>query len=134
MELVPPYLAAYLWRIRKHSGEIGYFKRTLEPKGEERAVYEKSMLAQLEKLGLVSLTDDEDELVFDPHVFDWGGVRYERVGTERKVTVPRGFHMLARGHWLWTEYLVCGGRWLFTAFLGGAIGTLVTIYLGRRFG
>lgn len=134
MELVPPYLAAYLWRIRKHSGEIGYFKRALEPKGEERAVYEKSMLAELKELGLVSLTDDEDELVFDPHVFDWGGVRYERVGTERKVTVPRGFHMLARGHWLWTEYLASGGRWLLTAFLGGAIGTLVTICLSLRFG
>lgn len=134
MELVPPYLAAYLWRIRKHSGEIGYFKRALEPKGEERAVYEKSMLAQLEELGLIALADDKDELVFDPHVFDWHGVRFERICTERRVTVPRGFHMLARGHWLWTEYLAVGVRWLGTAVLGGIIGTLVTIMVTRRFG
>ena len=47
MELVPPYLAAYLWQIRKHSGELGYVKRRLEQQDVEQAVYDKSMLTEL---------------------------------------------------------------------------------------
>lgn len=127
MELVPPYLAAYLWRIRKHSGERGYFKRRLEDKDVDRAVYEKSMLAELLELHLVALSDKEDEIVYDPLVLEISpGVVARRTGTQTKVSVPNSFAVLARGHYLWTEYAFAGGRWLVTAFLGAAIALLVS--------
>lgn len=127
MELVPPYLAAYLWRIRKHSGEIGYFKRALAPKDIEAAVYEKSMLSELEKLHLVTLTDEEDEVLYEPSVTEPDGTTYHLSGDTQRTTVPRGFLMLARGHWLWTEYVFVSLRWLVTAALGGFIGNLIAL-------
>lgn len=134
MELVPPYLAAYLWRIRKHSGELGYLEGIFKSDGLKAAVYEKSMLAELEELHLIALTKEEDVVVYDPCTTDVDGVDYAWTGTEKSVSFPRAFVMLARGHWLWTEYLVCGLRWLMTAVLGGIIGTLITIRVTQRFG
>lgn len=127
MELVPPYLAAYLWQIRKHSGENGYLKRRLEDKDPASAVYEKSMLAELLELHLIAVSDNEDDVVFNPHVTQRpDGVVEVRGGTEQRVPVPRCFIVLARGHYLWTEYVFAGGRWLLTAFLGALIALLVS--------
>lgn len=126
MDLVPPYLAAYLFSIRKHSGEPGYLKRRLQPKDIDRAVYEKSMLSELYDLHLVALSKQKDELVYNPLREELpGGGMAMRGGTEHRTTIYREFRILARGHWLWTEYVFAGGRWLVTAFLGALIALLV---------
>lgn len=134
MELVPPYLAFHLFRIRKHSGEIGYFKRALEPKDINAAVYEKSMLAELENLHLVTLTEQKDEVSYEPSVTEPDGTTYHLAGDRQSTTVPRGFLMLARGHWLWSEYLFVSLRWLVTAALGGFIGNLIALAVSNAAG
>lgn len=126
MDLVPPYLAAYLFSIRKHSGEPGYLKGRLQPKDIDRAVYEKSMLTELYNLHLVALSEQQDELVYNPLRVELpGGGIATRGGTEHRTTICREFRILGRGHWLWTEYVFAGGRWLVTAFLGALIALLV---------
>ena len=127
MELVPPYLAAYLWQICKHSGESEYLKRRLEDKDPASAVYEKSMLAELLDLHLIAVSEGKEDVIFNPHVTKRpDGVVEVRSGTEERVSVPRCFVLLARGHYLWTEYVFAGGRWLLTAFLGALIALLVS--------
>lgn len=97
MDLVPPYLAAYLWQIRKHSGEVGYIETRLDGKGFERAAYEKSMLTELANLRLIALSDDQKELVFDPlNVEVMPGLTVTQTGSERSVNVPVAFIVLAR--------------------------------------
>lgn len=128
MEPVPPYLAWYLLKIRRHSGEVGYLKRRLEARREERAVYEKTMLREMYDLHLVGLSEHEEELAFTPDGEPAprlaGGTA---VGPRHVVGVPKDFVVLARGHYLWMEYVAAGGRWLVTASLGAVIGALVTL-------
>lgn len=127
MELVPPYLAAYLWQIRKHSGELGYVKRRLEQQDVEQAVYEKSMLTELVELHLIALSDEDQEIVFNPREVKIApGVVAIVDSDESTMTVSGSFVLLARGHYLWTEYVFAGGRWLLTAFLGALIALLVS--------
>lgn len=127
MERVPAYLVVYLFKIRKHSGEFGYFKRRLENKSLERAVYEKSMLKEMLDLHLIALTDKEDEIVFDPHVVEVApGTIVTRGGAEFTVSLPSGFTMLARGHYLWLEWVGDGAQWLFASLVGALIALLIS--------
>lgn len=127
MERVPAYLVVYLFDIRRHSGERGYFKRRLENKSPERAVYEKSMLKEMLDLHLVALSDKEDEIVFGPVEVEVApGVIVTRGGTEFRVCVPSGFTMLARGHYLWLEWFGDALKWLLAAIIGGLIATAIS--------
>lgn len=126
MEPVPAYLLVYLWKIRKHSGEIGYFKRRLESEDIERAVYEKSMLRELYDLHLIALTEGKDELVFEPLKLEYApGKWMMRTGTEHSTTVPRGFVMLARGHYIVFELAASAARWILAALVGGLIALAI---------
>ena len=127
MERVPAYLVVYLFKIRRHSGERGYFKRRLEDKSPDRAVYEKTMLKEMLDLHLVALSDKEDEIVFDPLAVEVSpGVIVTRGGTELRISVPNGFTMLARGHYLWLEWLGDALKWLLAAIVGGLIATALS--------
>lgn len=126
MEPVPPYLVLYLWKIRKGSGKPGYLKRRFEDVGLERSTYEKAMLREALDLHLIGLSEQEDEVVFDPLVEEVEpGVIVHRTGTEHRVSVPNTFVMLARGHWLWTEWVASSGKWLLTAVLGALIALAI---------
>lgn len=127
MERVPAYLVVYLLKIRKHSGEFGYLKRRLENVSLERAVYEKSMLRELLDLHLIALSDKEDEIVFDPLVVEVEpGVIFHRNGTENRVSIPNCFTLLARGHYLWLEWLGDGAQWLVASLIGALIALLIS--------
>ena len=127
MERVPAYLVVYLIKIRKHSGEFGYLKRRLENVSLERAVYEKSMLRELLDLRLIALSDKEDEIVFDPLVVEVEpGVIIHRSVTENRVSIPNCFTLLARGHYLWLEWLGDGAQWLVASLIGALIALLIS--------
>lgn len=124
MKPVPPYLAWYLLKIHRHSGEVGYLARRLAALQLEVAVYEKSMLREMSDLHLVALADEVD-VFFDA---EGGPLVDQAIPVAHNVMgVPTDFYTLARGHWLWTEYVAAGSRWLVTAALGAAIGALVTL-------
>lgn len=116
MDQVPPYLALYLWKIRRHSGEPGYLRRRLEEEDFDRVVYEESMLAELRDLHLVAFSEKHEEVPLGA----------DRLGRARRTKVPERFVVLARGHYLWAEYLVPAAKWLVTAFLGALIALLIS--------
>ena len=127
MNQVPAYLLVYLFRIRAHAGELGYFKRRLENKTPELAVYEKSMLEEAVDLHLVALSDQQDVLVFNPLAEEaCPGVTFHHTGTEKQVEVPNAFIFLARGHYIALEVLADAAKWLVASLVGALIALLVS--------
>lgn len=115
MEQVPAYIAIYLLRIGRHSGEAGYLKRRLENADRDRAVYEKTMVKEALALNLIAVTGDEDALsVADKH------------GDIHTVTVPNGFILLARAHYLPLEMTAGCLKWM----LASVAGALIALAIG----
>lgn len=123
---VPPYPLAYLWKIRKHSGEPGYLKRRFQSLAPERAAYEKSMLRELFDLHLIAMSSEQEQVVIDQPV---GEQRAEEPGegdgTVRLFAIWPTFVTLARGHYAWTEYAFGALRWLLASLLGALIALVV---------
>lgn len=130
MEPVPAYLLALFLQIRRHSGESGYLVSRVEGKDVTRATDEVAMLHELRDLHFIALSEKEEEVVFDPLVYEAApGLTVHRAGTEKRVHVPTTFVTLARGRWYWTELLTRATAWALTASVGAVLGALFTLWL-----
>ena len=130
MESVPAYLLVYFLRIRGHSGESGYLVSRMKGKDITHVTDEVAMLRELRDLHFVGLSEKQEDVVFDPLVYEKEpGVTVYRVGTERRVPVPTTFVTLARGRWYWTELATRATAWALTASVGAVLGALFTLWL-----
>lgn len=127
MDTVPPYPLVYLWQIRKHSGEPGYLKRRFQTLSPERAVYEKSMLRELFDLHLIAKSSEEKKVAINQpigkKIADELGDGSDAIKT---FSIWPTFTILARGHYIWMEYLASGFRWLLASLLGALIALVIT--------
>ena len=121
MDKPPTYLLFYLLRIRKHSGEEGYFTKRFENMEREKMAREAYMLRELHKLGFVALPDDVEK-IYDPLVFEENGVTYHRVGREHRIPYAPMFLLLPAGHYIMRE--------LAFDMLGKGVGTAVAAAVG----
>lgn len=130
MESAPAYLLAYFMRIRKHSEEPGYLVSRMKGKDITRVTDEVTMLRELRDLHFIGLTEEYEEIAFDPLVHEPAPeVTAFRVGTEKRVPVPVMFITLARGHWFWTELVTRAAAWALTASVGAVLGALFTLWI-----
>ena len=130
MDAVPAYLLAHFLKIRKHAGERGYLISRVREKDLQTSLDELSMARELQELHLIALSDQEDEIVFNPLVEEIRpGLTAKYVGTEQRVSFPRTFVVLARGRYIWTEILSSCTLWIASSVIGAVIGAVATLVL-----
>lgn len=130
MDPVPAYLLVYFLKIRRHSGERGYLVARMDGKDLVRTTDEVAMLRELRDLRFIALSDNEEEVVFDPLVYSPNpGTIVHRGGTEHRVPVPTTFFTLARGRWYWTELFTRVAAWALTASVGAVLGAVLTLWI-----
>ncbi len=130
MDTAPAYLLWYFIRIRKHSGESGYLVSRVKGGNLVEATDELSMLWELRDLHFIALSEEDQDVVFQPLEFEPApGIVVRRVGTQMTISVPNSFIVLARGRWYWTEILSRAAVWAITASVGAVIGGMVAAIL-----
>lgn len=119
MEPVPAYLYIYLWKIHRHAGESGYLHKRIADKTANEAIYESTMLKEMQELHLIGLND--------PKPVELPKNEVSRGALLKDIVyMSPTFIMLARGHYLWTEPLFGCIQWLLAAVVGGLIALVIS--------
>ncbi|AJC11696.1 hypothetical protein JI75_02410 [Berryella intestinalis] len=113
MDRVPGYLIVYLLRIRRHSNEDGYLEKRAGSLSVDQAVYERSMLHEMQELHLIAYPDPKEIAIEDGDGLSW-------------VPFPPEFILLARGKYLFTEIIADSLKWVAASALGAAIALVVS--------
>lgn len=113
MDRVPAYLIVYLLKIRKHSNEEGYLERRAESIGVEQAIYERSMLREMQDLHLIACPDPKD-------------IPFADDGRASYVPFPSEFVLLARGRYLFGEVFADSLKWVGASAFGALIALAVS--------
>ena len=104
-ENIPVHLAWFLLRIRKHSGEDGFFEKRFADMGEERMLIEVQMVCQLFERGLILLPEKKTcEKAFSQPALSAGvGMTATRRSTEHIVEYWTAFALTPAGKYVVIE-------------------------------
>ena len=130
-ENIPVHLAWFLLRIRKHSGEDGFFEKRFADMGEERMLIEVQMVGQLFERGLILLPEKKTckKAFSQPALSAGRGITATGRSTEHIIEYWNAFALTPAGKYAVVETLfeMAGGaaKTLFVALIGGAAALLL---------